>query len=173
MIGWYGAVTLALSPLGGTLIDRFGARRVVLPCLLIEAVGTGSLALVSRPRRRSLVMTVIADRQLGDLAGQNTILASLTDADERQRVFGLNFALLNLGIGVGGLISGAIVDIARPVTFQTDLPAGRGELPDAGADPAEPAAGWATGSPAPGRAGARRRPAATWPCCGTARSAGW
>ena len=46
VIGWFGAVTLALSPLGGTLIDRFGARRVVLPCLVVEAIGTGSLALV-------------------------------------------------------------------------------------------------------------------------------
>ena len=46
VIGWFGAVTLALSPMGGTLIDRFGARRVVLPCLVVEAVGTGSLALV-------------------------------------------------------------------------------------------------------------------------------
>jgi MFS family permease len=51
-------------------------------------------------------------------SGQTTILASLTDDGERQRVFGLQFALLNLGIGVGGLISGAVVDTARPVTFQ-------------------------------------------------------
>ncbi|PWU55995.1 MFS transporter, partial [Micromonospora sp. S4605] len=118
VIGWYGAVTLALSPVGGTLIDRFGARRVVLPCLLIEAVGTGSLALVDSTGSAFLVMTVIAIGSSAIWSGQNTILASLTDDGERQRVFGLNFALLNLGIGVGGLTSGAIVDTGRPVTFQ-------------------------------------------------------
>ncbi|MFC0030657.1 MFS transporter [Micromonospora chaiyaphumensis] len=118
VIGWFGAVTLALSPLGGTLIDRFGARRVVLPCLVIEAVGTGSLALVDSTASAFGVMTLIAVGSSAIWAGQNTILASLTDDGERQRVFGLNFALLNLGIGVGGLISGAVVDVARPATFQ-------------------------------------------------------
>ncbi|MGQ5259182.1 MFS transporter [Micromonospora sp. ZYX-F-536] len=118
VIGWYGAVTLALSPLGGTLIDRFGARRVVVPCLLIEAVGTGSLALVHSTGSALLVMTVVAIGSSAIWSGQNTILASLTDDDERQRVFGLNFALLNLGIGIGGMTSGAIVDTARPGTFQ-------------------------------------------------------
>ncbi|MET8836686.1 MFS transporter [Micromonospora sp. NPDC004540] len=118
VIGWFGAVTLALSPLGGTLIDRFGARRVVLPCLAIEAVGTGSLALVDSTASAFGVMTLVAVGSSAIWAGQNTILASLTGDGERQRVFGLNFALLNLGIGVGGLISGAVVDVARPVTFQ-------------------------------------------------------
>ncbi|MFI2647006.1 MFS transporter [Micromonospora fulviviridis] len=118
VIGWFGAVTLALSPLGGTLIDRFGARRVVLPCLVVEAIGTGSLALVDSTATAFGVMTLVAIGSSAIWAGQNTILASLTGDGERQRVFGLNFALLNLGIGVGGLISGAVVDVARPVTFQ-------------------------------------------------------
>ncbi|MFF0228713.1 MFS transporter [Micromonospora sp. NPDC005254] len=119
VIGWYGVVTLALSPLGGTLIDRFGARRVVVPCFVIEAIGTGSLALVHSTGSALLVMTVIAVGSSAIWSGQNTILASLTDDGERQRVFGLNFALLNLGIGIGGMTSGAIVDTARPGTFQT------------------------------------------------------
>ncbi|MGB2569261.1 MFS transporter [Micromonospora citrea] len=118
VIGWYGAVTLALSPLGGTLIDRFGARRVLLPALLIEAVGTGSLALVDSTGSAFGVITVVAIGSSAIWSGQNTILASLTADDERQRVYGLNFALLNLGIGVGGLTSGAIVDTARPITFE-------------------------------------------------------
>lgn len=118
VIGWYGAVTLALSPVGGTLIDRFGARRVVLPCLFIEAVGVGSLALVDSTASAFTATSVIAVGSSAIWAGQATILASLTGEGERQRVFGLQFALLNLGIGVGGLTSGAIVDTARPVTFQ-------------------------------------------------------
>ena len=118
VIGWFGVVTLALSPVGGTLIDRFGARRVVLPCLVIEAVGTGSLALVDSTATAFAVSTLIAVGGSALWSGQTTILASLTGDAERQRVFGLQFALLNLGIGVGGLISGAVVDIARPVTFQ-------------------------------------------------------
>jgi MFS family permease len=35
----------------------------------------------------------------------------------RQRYFGINFTLVNLGIGIGGLIAGSIVDVHRPGTF--------------------------------------------------------
>lgn len=85
---------------------------------MIEAVGTGSLALVDSTASAFGVMTVVAVGSSAIWAGQNTILASLTGDGERQRVFGLNFALLNLGIGTGGLISGAVVDVARPITFE-------------------------------------------------------
>ncbi|HEX2773827.1 MAG TPA: MFS transporter [Micromonosporaceae bacterium] len=118
VIGWFGAVTLVLSPVGGTLIDRFGARRVVLPAFFIEAIGTASLALVDSTASAFAVATVMAIGGSAIWSGQATILASLTSDGERQRVFGLQFALLNLGIGLGGLTSGAIVDTTRPVTFQ-------------------------------------------------------
>jgi MFS family permease len=35
----------------------------------------------------------------------------------RQRYFGVNFTLLNLGIGLGGIVGGAVVDVHRPGTF--------------------------------------------------------
>lgn len=117
-IGWFGAVTLALSPIGGALIDRFGARRIVLPCFLISAVGTGSLAIAHSHAALFGVLTVAAVGGSALWSGQATILASLTGEQERQRVFGLQFALLNLGIGTGGMIAGAVVDVSRPRTFQ-------------------------------------------------------
>ncbi|MDO0924233.1 MFS transporter [Streptomyces sp. TG1A-8] len=118
VIGWYGAVGLVLSPVGGALIDRFGARRVVVSSLLVEAVGTGALALVHTVGTAFAVMSAVAVGNASVLAGQSTILTRLTGADERQRVFGLHFTLLNLGIGLGGVVAGALVDTARPGTFQ-------------------------------------------------------
>ncbi|MEE3918849.1 MFS transporter [Micromonospora sp. BRA006-A] len=112
----------------------------MLPCLVVEAIGTGSLALVDSTASAFGVMTLIAVGSSAIWAGQNTILASLTDDGERQRVFGLNFALLNLGIGTGG------ADLRRggrrgpPDHLRGDLPAGRGELPDPRVDPAHAAA---------------------------------
>jgi len=38
--------------------------------------------------------------------------------EHRQHIYGLQFALLNLGIGVGGLIAAALVSEDRPGTFQ-------------------------------------------------------
>jgi len=35
LAGWMGVVSLGLAPLGGSLVDRFGARTVVLPLTLV------------------------------------------------------------------------------------------------------------------------------------------
>jgi len=118
LVGWTGVISLALSPVLGSLVDRFGARRVVLPLLAIEAAGTASLAFVDSAATAFAALTVIAIGLAGIWSGQTTILASLVDDNERQRVFGLSFTLLNLGIGIGGIIGGVLVDPARPGTFQ-------------------------------------------------------
>jgi hypothetical protein len=43
--------------------------------------------------------------------------AACCGARHRRRYFGVNFTLVNLGIGIGGLLSGSIVDVDRPGTF--------------------------------------------------------
>ncbi len=118
LIGWFGLLTLVVSPIGGTLIDRHGARRVVLPALLLEAAGMGLLALADDTWLAWVALTLGGLGASSIWAGQTTIFSSLTGEQERQRVFGLQFALLNLGIGVGSAISGTVVDTARPGTFQ-------------------------------------------------------
>ena len=118
VIGWLGLATLLIAPVGGTLVDRLGARRIVLPMLLVEAVGVASLALVTSPLRAFLSATLVALGGGVIWSAMTTILTSVTSAAERQKVFGLQFALLNLGIGVGATISGTLVDIERPGTFQ-------------------------------------------------------
>jgi MFS family permease len=118
LIGWFGLLSLFAAPVGGTLIDRYGARRVVLPALVMEALSMGGLALAGNEWQFWGVLTLAALASSSIWAGQNTILTSVTSAAERQKVFGLQFALLNLGIGVGAAISGSIVDTERLGTFQ-------------------------------------------------------
>ncbi|MGY0230432.1 MFS transporter [Longispora urticae] len=117
-VGWMGVLTLALAPVGGSLIDRFGARKVLLPGFLIEAVGVGSIALVHEPWHAYLSMTGVALGGAVLWSGMNTVMTSVTSEPERQKTFGLNFTLVNLGIGIGGLLSGVIVDVARPASFE-------------------------------------------------------
>ncbi|MBB5871112.1 MFS family permease [Allocatelliglobosispora scoriae] len=118
VIGWLGLATLLIAPVGGTLVDRLGARRIVLPMLLVEAAGVASLALVTSPLRAFVSATLVAIGGGVIWSAMTTILSSVTSDAERQKVFGLQFALLNLGIGVGATISGTLVDIERPGTFQ-------------------------------------------------------
>ena len=41
----------------------------------------------------------------------------MVEGDLRQQYFGVNFALVNLGIGIGGIIGGFYVDVDSPETF--------------------------------------------------------
>jgi MFS family permease len=118
LVGWTGLVGLLLAPVGGTLVDRYGARRIVLPLFLVEAAGSASIGFVHTVPTALLALTAVAIGGAGLWSGQNTILASLVPDGQRQQVFGLSFTLLNLGIGIGGLVAGFFVDLARPVTFQ-------------------------------------------------------
>ena len=48
---------------------------------------------------------------------QAALLSRLSKPEHRQRVFGLQFMLLNLGLGVGGLVGASILDVTHPSTF--------------------------------------------------------
>ncbi|MEO6604790.1 MAG: MFS transporter, partial [Aeromicrobium sp.] len=47
-----------------------------------------------------------------------SMVATIVPSKIRPRYFGMNFALLNLGVGIGGIIGGFVADVSRPVTFQ-------------------------------------------------------
>ncbi|MDG4824757.1 MFS transporter [Asanoa sp. WMMD1127] len=118
IIAWMAVCALVIGPVGGWAVDRFGARRIVLPMLLVEAVGVGSVGFAHTHWQALLSVTLIGAGGGVIWAANTTILSSVTDGLERQKTFGLNFALLNLGIGTGTVIAGAIVDLDRPGTFQ-------------------------------------------------------
>src|SRR5262245_48834596 len=118
VIGWLAVCSLAIGPIGGWAVDRFGARRIVLPMLMVEALGVASVGFAHEAWQAFAAVTLIGAGGGVIWAAFTTILSSVTDEEERQKTFGLNFALLNLGIGTGTVIAGAIVDLARPSTFQ-------------------------------------------------------
>ncbi|MEV4537815.1 MFS transporter [Asanoa sp. NPDC049518] len=118
VIGWMAVCALTIGPLGGWAVDRYGARRIVLPMLLVEAAGVGSVGFAHTAWQALLSVTLIGAGGGVIWAANTTILSSVTDGVERQKTFGLSFALLNLGIGAGTVIAGAIVDLDRPGTFQ-------------------------------------------------------
>jgi len=118
VIAWVAVCALTVGPIGGWAVDRFGARRIVLPMLLVEAAGVATIGFAHNEWQAFGAATLIGAGGGVIWAGLQTILASVTAEHERQKTFGLNFTLLNLGIGVGSVIAGAIVDVTRPSTFQ-------------------------------------------------------
>jgi MFS family permease len=117
LMGLIAVVGLIVTGPGGTLIDRYGARRVLIIGLIAMILGCTLLAFAAHPAVAAVGLILIGVNFGVSWPGFNAIVASVVTGDLRQQYFGVNFALLNLGIGVGGVIGGFYVNVAEPETF--------------------------------------------------------
>ena len=119
LIASYGAFSsLAISPLVGNLIDKWGPKPVLITSLLVSFVGYCSLSQVKTITQAFLVTTICATGQSAMWPSQNAISTELTPEHMRERIYGAQFAMLNLGIGIGGLVSSLVVTLDNPRTFE-------------------------------------------------------
>lgn len=102
---------------GGVLTDRFGARAVLLVGIAAMIAGNALLAFATTPGVAAVALVLIGINFGVSFPAFNALIASVVDGDLRQQYFGINFALINLGIGVGGIIGGLFADVGRPDTF--------------------------------------------------------
>ena len=108
---------LAVTGPGGTLIDRYGARAVLLFGIGSMIAGCTLLAFATHPGVAAIAIVLIGVNFGLSWPGFNALIATIVDGELRQQYFGVNFALVNLGIGVGGIIGGFLVDVQNPATF--------------------------------------------------------
>jgi MFS family permease len=108
---------LATSPVWGTMTDRFGPMPVLLASDFATAGALVGWAFAHTEDQALLYGMLVAVLSGGGWGPSSTLLSRMVPADLRQRAFGFNFMLVNLGIGFGGLISASIVDLHRPETF--------------------------------------------------------
>jgi MFS family permease len=100
------------------LIDKFGGRIILISGLTIKAIATASFAFVSTKEQVLIVATFMA---LGDAANwpaQSVCLTRLVDEQARQKVFAFSFMALNLGIGIGGIISSLVITAGNLSSYQ-------------------------------------------------------
>ena len=109
---------LVVGP-GGSAIDRLGARRILVATLCLLVVGDGLLAFASTLWTAGLGLTLSGIAFGVSWPASQSLVAAVVPAGLRQRYFGVNFTLLNLGIGLGGVVGGLWVDVDRLGTFQT------------------------------------------------------
>lgn len=110
------AGTLAV-PMAGALIDRLGPGRTVVLSLVTAALGTAGFAM-ARDLRGAFIAAALSGA--GDAAMWNafaTMLAGAVPPSERAAVFGVSFALQNLGSGVGAAAGGLLADLRTPGSF--------------------------------------------------------
>jgi MFS family permease len=108
---------LVVGP-GGALIDRVGARRVLLATLAMIIAGDVLIAFASTPWAAATALALSGVAFGVGWPASQSFIAAAVPAGLRQRYFGINFTLLNLGIGIGGVVGGAFLDVDRLGTFQ-------------------------------------------------------
>ena len=115
----YGALSaLVVSPIWGSLVDRYGARPVLMFSLVVSAISYASLSLVNTLFQLFFVFTFCCIGQSGMWPAQGAINTFLTPEHLRERIYGAQFAVLNLGIGIGGLLSSTWVKLDNARTFE-------------------------------------------------------
>ena len=118
LMAFIALVALAVTGPGGALTDRFGARRLLLFSTAAQLVGCSILAFATTPVVVALAFVFMGLNFGVSWPAFNALIAAITPAGSmRQQYFGINFALVNLGIGLGGIIGGLYADVAEPHTF--------------------------------------------------------
>jgi MFS family permease len=117
LLGLPPLVGLGIVGPAGALIDRLGARRILLTAVTLQVAANLVLAFARTEAVAGLAL-VLSGIGFGiTWPGFQSLIATVIPRRLRQRYFGVNFTLLNLGIGLGGIVGGAVVDVHRPGTF--------------------------------------------------------
>ena len=122
------AATLLAFPvpvLAGVLVDRYGARRVVVAGELLQGLGyvgylavtpTGPIALVA-------AALVVAFGQRLYWSSYFSLVADIAPAPERDRWYGLGGAAQAAGVGAGGLLLGLLVATTGTAAYSVGVAA--------------------------------------------------
>ncbi|MEU8621988.1 MFS transporter [Streptomyces sp. NPDC048623] len=113
----FAMAALMVLPFSGRAIDRRGPVPVLLVSSLLAAAGALAMGLASTvPAAIGAAALLGAGTAVMQPALATMIVWCSTPAG-RTRSFAMQFFLQNLGLGVGGLIGGQLVDASRPDSF--------------------------------------------------------
>ena len=115
----YGSLVsiIASSPMGA-LVDRIGPKKVIIGGLLLNSAAAFSLSQVQTHFQAVIVITGLNIAGQAIWPSQSVILTRVTPERDRPKIFGFNFMLLNLGLGLGGLLSSLIIQRGDLLSFQ-------------------------------------------------------
>ncbi|MEV6028986.1 MFS transporter [Streptomyces sp. NPDC052036] len=113
----FAVAALVVLPFAGRAIVRRGPLPVLLAALATAAVGSLSLGLAKNAVTVLLSAAVLGAGQAVMQPALATMIVDCSTTETRSRAFALQFFLQNLGLGVGGLIGGHLVDASRAASF--------------------------------------------------------
>ncbi len=113
----FAVAALVVLPFAGRAIVRRGPLPVLLVALVTASVGALSLGLSGVAAAVLLSAAVLGAGQAVMQPALATMIVDCSTAETRSRAFATQFFLQNLGLGVGGLIGGHLVDTTRVSSF--------------------------------------------------------
>ncbi|MFI1014747.1 MFS transporter [Streptomyces sp. NPDC020965] len=113
----FAMAALVALPFTGRVIDRRGPLPVLVGAAVLASIGALSLGLAGNVTTVVLSAALLGAGTAVMQPALATMLVWCSDASTRTRAFAMQFFLQNLGLGLGGLIGGQIVDKSRPDSF--------------------------------------------------------
>ena len=111
------AVALPVGPLLGGVVDRYGAKHVLLAGNLLQCVGFAAYLVTDSFVGLTLWTVVVTVGRTAFWGSYGNIVAAISVPGEREKWFGFLGALRNVGFAVGGLVSGLVITIGTPTAY--------------------------------------------------------
>ncbi|MGW5685414.1 MFS transporter [Nonomuraea sp. NPDC003754] len=106
-----GIAGIALVPVGGALVDRYGPKPVVIAAFGLAALGTAAYLLADA--FAPLVVAVLL-AQTADASGRpakHAFIAEIAEGETRNRLLAFNRSIRNAGYGIGGLLAAIVLAV--------------------------------------------------------------
>lgn len=113
----FAVAALIVLPFAGRAIVRRGPLPALLAALVTAALGALSLGLSASAATVLLSAAALGAGQAVMQPALATMIVDCSTSETRSRAFAMQFFLQNLGLGVGGLIGGHLVDTTSASSF--------------------------------------------------------
>jgi len=111
------AAAIPAGPLLGGMVDRFGAKRILLIGNLMQFVGFMAYLFTDSFVGLTLWTVVVAVGRTAFWGSYGNIVAAISRPGEREKWFGFLGALRNVGFAIGGLASGVAITIGTDAAY--------------------------------------------------------
>lgn len=111
------AASIPAGPLLGGLVDRLGAKQVLLAGNALQAVGFLAYLVTESFLGLILWTVVVSVGRTAFWGSYGNIVAVISRPGEREKWFGFLGALRNVGFAVGGLLSGVAITIGTDAAY--------------------------------------------------------
>ncbi|MEY9842441.1 MFS transporter [Streptacidiphilus sp. EB103A] len=113
----FALAALVALPLAGRGIDRYGARPVLVAGAVTAAAGALAFGHASGSGHILMSAFLFGAGVAAVQPALATMIVRCSTRETRAHAFALQFTLVNLGMGIGALIGGQIVDVSRPASL--------------------------------------------------------